>query len=323
MKSFKYILIGMGLIFGCFDLQAQQAPVFSQYMFNPLFVNPAYAGYKQQVYLQSYYRKQWTDVPGSPETFAISGDGLISDTNMGIGGHILVDRLGAQKTTGGYANFAYHLRMSNEGYMSFGMGAGLVNSKLDGSMLNPTNPNDPAVSAGDEQVLYPDLRAGVFYYNPHFFLGASADNLFSSQFNFDNGAMMVQPKTNLYLTAGTLIDISYNVALKPSILYVDDFAGPSRLDFNTFVLLGERLWLGASYRTSVNFQGDEFREMDQKRPASVVGLVEFYVNDRLRIGYAYDHNISGFSAKTFSTHDFSVGYMFPPKKVKLVSPRYF
>jgi len=117
--------------------------------------------------------------------------------------------------------------------------------------------------------------------------------------------------------------VSYNVAIKPSILYVDDFSGPSRLDLNAFVLLSERLWLGASYRSSVNLQGEEFRDDKEKRPASVVGLVEFYVNDRLRVGYAYDHNVSGFSAKTFSTHDFSIGYMFPPKRVKLVSPRYF
>ncbi|MBD8487796.1 type IX secretion system membrane protein PorP/SprF [Echinicola sp. CAU 1574] len=322
MKSLKYILIAAGILFGCYDVQAQQAPVFSQYMFNPLFINPAYAGYKQQIYLQSYYRKQWSNVPGSPETFAISGDGLLTDTNVGVGGHIMVDRLGAQKTTGGYANAAYHLRVSGEGYISFGLGAGMVNTKLDGSMLNPMDPSDPSVSTGDEQVLYPDLRAGLFYYNPYFFAGISADNMFSSSFNFDNGAVLVQPNSNLYLTAGTLIDVSYNVALKPSIMYVDDFAGPSRLDLNAFVLLSERLWLGASYRTSVNFQGEEFRD-NEKRPVSIVGLVEFYVNDQLRIGYAYDHNVSGFSTKAFSTHDFSVGFLFPPKRVKLVSPRYF
>ncbi|GGF18227.1 PorP/SprF family type IX secretion system membrane protein [Echinicola rosea] len=322
MKSLKYILIVAGIIFTCLDAKAQQAPVFSQYMFNPLFLNPAYAGYKQQIYLQSYYRKQWTSVPGSPETFAISGDGLITDTNVGIGGHIMVDRLGAQKTTGGYANTAYHLRVSNEGYLSFGLGAGLVNTSLDGAMLNPMDPSDPSVSTGNERVLYPDLRAGLFYYNPKFYAGLSADNLFSSSFNFDNGAVLVQPSSNLYLTAGTIIDVSYNVAIKPSILYAEDFNGPSRLDLNAFVLLGEKLWVGASYRTSVNLQGEEFQG-ETKRPVSVVGLVEFYVNDRLRIGYAYDHNVSGFSTKAFSTHDFSVGYLFPPKRVKLVSPRYF
>ncbi|GAB3659150.1 type IX secretion system membrane protein PorP/SprF [Echinicola sediminis] len=323
MKSFKYIIIALGMFLGCLDLHAQQAPVFSQYMFNPLFINPAYAGYKQQVYLQSYYRKQWTDVQGSPETFALSGDGLITDTNMGVGGHIMVDRLGAQKTTGAYANFAYHLRVGYEGYVSFGLGAGLVNSKLDGSMLNPSDPNDPVIAGNEEQAFYPDLRAGFYYYNPYFFAGASVDNMFSSKFNLDKGAVLVQPNSNIYLTVGTIIDVSYNLAIKPSVLYVDDFAGPSRLDLNTSFLLGERLWLGASYRSSVNLQGEEFRDQDEKRPASIVGLVELYVNDRLRVGYAYDHNISGFSAKAFSTHDFSIGYTFPPKRVRLVSPRYF
>ncbi len=322
MKSLKCILIIIGFVFASSGLEAQQAPVFSQYMFNPLFLNPAYAGYKQQVYLQSYYRKQWTNVEGSPETFAISGDGLISNTNLGVGGHVMVDRLGAQSVTGGYANLAYHLRVSREGYLSFGLGAGLVNSKLEGDMLNPLDPSDPSVAIGNEQSLYPDLRAGLFYYNPHFYTGLSVDNIFSSKFDLDNGAVLIQPTSNLYLTMGTLIDVSYNVAIKPSILYVDDLNGPSRLDLNAFVLFSERIWLGASYRTSVNFKGEEFRE-EVNRPVSVVGLVEFYVNDRLRIGYAYDHNVSGFSTKSFSTHDFSVGYMFPPKRVKLVSPRYF
>lgn len=322
MKALRYIVIAAGLLAGSLQVKAQQAPQFTQYMFNPLFLNPAYAGYKEQIYLQSYYRKQWAGVEGSPETFAIAGDGYIPDYNLGVGGHVMVDRLGAQRTTGGYANAAYHLRVSDEGYLSFGLGAGLVNSLLDGAMLNPTNPNDPVVAAGREQVFYPDLRAGLFYYNPNFFAGISADNLFSSSFKFNNGAVLLQPETSLYFTMGTFIDVSYNVAIKPSILYVDNFHGPSRLDLNAFFLLGEKLWLGTSYRTSVNYHGEEFKK-ELKRPASIVGLIAFDITDRLRLGYAYDHNISGFGVSSFSTHDISIGYLFPPDLVRLISPRCF
>lgn len=315
MKALKYIVIAASLLIGSLKAEAQQAPQFTQYMFNPLFLNPAYAGYKEQVYLQSYYRKQWAGVEGSPETFAIAGDGYIANNNLGVGGHIMVDRLGAQRTTGAYANAAYHLRVSSEGYVSFGLGAGLVNSILDGSMLNPTNPNDPVIVSGREQVFYPDLRAGLFYYNPDFFVGISADNLFSSSFKFENGAVLLQPETSLYFTMGTFIDVSYNLAIKPSLLYVDNFHGPSRLDLNAFFLVGEKLWLGTSH-------GEEFRS-DLKRPTSIVGLIAFDITDRLRLGYAYDHNMTGFGVNAFSTHDISIGYLLPPNRVRVISPRYF
>ncbi len=317
-----FILILIPIVLWTDQVYAQQVPQFSQYMFNPLFLNPAYAGYKESMYIQSYYRKQWAGIEGSPETFVVSADGKIENKKLGLGGHVVMDRIGAQRTTGAYANLSYHLQLAEEHFLSFGFGAGLVNSMLDGGLLNSGDPNDPAVPAGRDQLLYPDLKLGLYYYTPRFFVGVSMDNIFSSQMGLGDQAIIIEPVSNFYFTAGTLIEISPNLAFKPTLLYMDDFNAPARMDFSSFLLFYEKFWLGLSYRTSMNLSNRGFDD-NLQRPTALVGLIEFYVNERFRIGYAYDHNLTGFGRTNVSTHDLSVGFILPPKKVQIVSPRYF
>ncbi|MCE7056983.1 type IX secretion system membrane protein PorP/SprF [Algoriphagus sp. AGSA1] len=323
MKLFKVITLLTGcLLLSLSDSFGQQVPQYSQYIFNPVFINPAYAGYKQQLYLQSYYRKQWTGVTGSPETFAVAGDTYLEDSKLGLGGQFLTDKLGAQRTVAAYGNLAYHLRLSDTKYLSFGVGAGVVNSQLDGSMLNPDIADDPSIPASRERMTYPDLKVGLFLYDEKYYIGLASDQMLSSVVDFDRGDVMVKPAPHLYLTGGYHFDLNYNFSLVPSIMYMDDFKAPARMDINAALILNDMFWLGGGYRFGVDMPG---RDIDPglKKSTAVLGMVQVQLREGLRFGYAYDHTISGFSVGAFTTHDISIAYLFPPKRVRLVSPRFF
>ena len=323
MKLFKLITLLAGFLLLIHSHSyGQQVPQYSQYIFNPVFVNPAYTGYKQQLYLQSYYRKQWTGVTGSPETFAIAGDTYLAESQLGIGGQVLTDKLGAQRTVAAYGNIAYHLRLSDTKYLSFGVGAGVVNSQLDGSMLNPDLDDDPSIPASKERMTYPDLKAGLFLYDESYYIGIAADQMLSSVVDFDKGDVMVKPDPHLYLTAGYHLDINYNFSLVPSIMYMDDFKAPARMDINAALILNDMFWLGAGYRFGIDMPGRKFDD-GLKKSTAVLGMVQIQLREGLRLGYAYDHTISGFSVGSFTTHDISIAFLFPPKRVRLVSPRFF
>ncbi|WP_339876591.1 type IX secretion system membrane protein PorP/SprF [uncultured Algoriphagus sp.] len=323
MKLFKLITLLAGFLLLIHSHSyGQQVPQYSQYIFNPVFVNPAYTGYKQQLYLQSYYRKQWTGVTGSPETFAIAGDTYLAESQLGIGGQVLTDKLGAQRTVAAYGNIAYHLRLGDTKYLSFGVGAGVVNSQLDGSMLNPDLDDDPSIPASKERMTYPDLKAGLFLYDESYYIGIAADQMLSSVVDFDKGDVMVKPDPHLYLTAGYHLDINYNFSLVPSIMYMDDFKAPARMDINAALILNDMFWLGAGYRFGIDMPGRKFDD-GLKKSTAVLGMVQIQLREGLRLGYAYDHTISGFSVGSFTTHDISIAFLFPPKRVRLVSPRFF
>lgn len=323
MRFFKLftLLVGISLL-SCSGVLGQQIPQYSQYIFNPVYINPAYAGYKQQLFLQTFYRKQWTGVTGSPETFAVSGDGFLEDSKLGVGGQIMSDRLGAQKTNAVYGNLSYHLRLGKSQYLSFGAGAGLVNSQLDGSMLNPDQADDPSVPLSKERMTYPDLKLGLFLYDESYYFGISADQVLSSVLDLDQGDVMVQPKPHMYLTGGYHFDLNYNFALVPSLMYMDDFKSPARLDINAALVLNDTFWFGAGYRTGINMPGRDIQE-GLKKSTAAIAMVQVKLGENLRLGYAYDHTISGFSVNTFTTHDISISYLFAPKRVRLVSPRFF
>ncbi len=322
MKLFKLIFMVGALLLSVCESRSQQIPQFSQYMFNPSFINPAYTGYKQDFFLQSYYRKQWTGVTGSPETFAVSGDTFLQGTGLGVGGQLITDKLGAQRTSAVYGNLSYHLRLSDTRFLSFGLGAGIVNSSLDGGVLVPGDPSDPAIPAGREQVFYPDLKAGLFLYDEFFFIGAAAEQLVSPLLDMDNGDVYIQPVPHAYVSGGVLLDLSYTISLLPSFMYMDDFKSPARLDLNTAFIINDTFWIGGGYRMGLDVPGREIQE-GLKKSSAIIGMLQVFIGDTLRFGYAYDHAVSGFSVGNFTTHDISISYLFQPRRVRIISPRYF
>ncbi|TCC87867.1 PorP/SprF family type IX secretion system membrane protein [Pedobacter hiemivivus] len=323
----KKLMITIGICTASLLSVAQQDAQFSQYMFNGIYINPAYAGYKEQLNLHSFYRNQWTGVRGAPKTFSFAVDAIANDGNVGLALQVASDVVGAQNTLSAYANYAYRLRIgqSESSRLAFGVAAGIIQHGIDGAKLNPYDGNDPGIPVGTESVLTPDARAGVYYSDDRFYAGFSVDNLIAQYASSDDFREkgIRRPKMHYYLTAGMLFPLSEDILLKPSFLLKDDRGGPTSLDINSFVLLGNRIWIGASYRTGVSLYSKDYLQANLPKENALVGLVELFATDRLRIGYAYDHNLNKAGNFNNGSHEISIGFFFKRKSSRMLSPRYF
>ena len=304
--------------------KAQQDAQFSQYMFNGIYINPAYAGYREQLNVHGFYRNQWTGIEGSPKTTSLAVDAIANEGNVGLALQVSSDKLGAQSNLAAYANYAYRIRLNADGTsrLAFGVGAGMVQLGIDGSMLNP---NDPEYGQPKSTLntIVPDARAGVFYSTSRFYAGFSADNLVSQYINVEKYTFVPQPKPHYYLTAGMLLPINESIQLKPSFLLKDDRGGPTSLDLNAFFILAERFWLGGSYRTGVKLYSKDYLQKDLTQLNSGVAALQIFPNNNLRIGYAYDFSIGALQGYSGGTHEISVGYFFKNKNTRMLTPRYF
>jgi type IX secretion system PorP/SprF family membrane protein len=323
----KKLMITIGLCTASLLSMAQQDAQFSQYMFNGIYINPAYAGYKEQLNLHSFFRSQWTGVNGSPKSFSFAVDATANDGNVGLALQVGRDALGAQSTLSAYANYAYRLRVgsSESSRLAFGIGGGIIQHSIDGSKFNPIDENDQGIPVGAESILIPDARAGVYYSDDKFYAGFSADNLIAQYVSEDDFRQkgIPRPKPHYYLTAGLLVPLSQDILLKPSFLLKDDTNGPTSLDINSFVLLGGRIWIGASYRTAVSLYNKNNLQNNLAKENALVGMAELFATDRLRIGYAYDHNLNKTGNFNNGSHEISIGFYFKNKSVRTLSPRYF
>ncbi|MFD1257255.1 type IX secretion system membrane protein PorP/SprF [Mucilaginibacter terrae] len=320
----KRFLIFFLLILSTEALYAQQDAQQSQYMFNGIYINPAYAGYKENLNFHSYFRSQWTGIEGAPKSMSLAVDAIANNGNVGLALQISNDRLGAQTNLSAYANYAYRLRMNNEGTsrLALGFGMGVMQLGINNSLLNPNDP-EPYLATGMQSTFVPDGRVGVFYSDDKYYAGISADNLISQFINVRNRGFIAQPKPHYYLTGGALFPLSEDILIKPSVLLKDDAGGPTSLDLNTLIMFGQRLWIGGSYRTGVKLYNKTYLQNDLSRLNSFVAAVELFPLENLRVGYAYDISIGPLKGYSGGTHEISIGFYIKTQKTRMLTPRFF
>ncbi|MDQ8052306.1 MAG: type IX secretion system membrane protein PorP/SprF [Pedobacter sp.] len=296
---------------------AQQDAQYSQYMFNGLYVNPAYAGYRDATYAQAFYRSQWTGIKGAPESLSFSFDTYIEDKKIGLGVILSKDKIGAQSMLNGYLTFAYRLRLSEDpnNTLSFGLGAGILQTGLDGSLLEPGELNDIRIPTALERKTAPDLRAGLQFTMANFFVGLSVNNLFSHQANqITNAPVYLTAKSHYYLTSAAIFPLQDGLKLKPSFLIKDDWHGPASLDLNTFFIFKDAFSIGATYRTSIQIFPRKTLEEGLTKRSAIGLLMDFLVQKRFRIGYAFDYSLNQLANYEHGSHEISLGYYFSPPK---------
>lgn len=332
---FKILVVAVNLA-AAWQAHAQQNIQFTQYIFNAMSVNPAYAGYKEEWFGQLGLRSQWIGLKGAPQTGLLSIDGLIDPTpkRHGIGLQITADRLGPQSATSAYANYAFRIRLDEEDTqrLSFGIGVGITQYSLDGAVLDPVEGNDQVLPAGKISNWVPDVRFGVYYYNPKWYVGASVMDLLSGDqsnniFRWDNTTTdNIRRKRHLYVIGGALVDLSEGLRLRPSFLIKEDFKGPIGLDFNAMFIFGDRFWIGGGWRTGVTVFEREYDRVSGNRLSgrnSFSAITQLYVTPSLRIGYSYDHVVSRLSNVQNGSHELTLGITLGPVAERILSPRFF
>ncbi len=292
------------------NVTAQTEPMYSQYMYNMLGVNPAYAGNREATGLNFFQRRQWVGISGAPQTTSVSLDGAAKDNKLGWGVQFYDDKLGVEKADGVNFMLATHIQVSEKGTLSGGLSVGLMNYRID--LMNVQGrytPSDPAFYSNFNKWL-PNVGLGLYYHTDKFYAGIAIPNVLKSRlsaFDVMNSGIQKVNSTHLFFTTGYVIDVNEDVKIKPSTMIKAVGGAPIEADFNTNVWLRDVIGLGFSYRT-----GD-----------AMVGMIEAQANENLRIGYAYDMTISPLKYYNNGSHELLLRYEFGNGKSKVKSTRYF
>lgn len=332
----KAIIGGIYVILLLFSSRtfAQQNIQFSQYIFNTISVNPAYAGNKDDWYFQMAHRQQWIGMDGAPTTTQISVDGVTDPytKNMGIGAQFTSDKVGPQSAISLYANYAYRVKLdyADMSRLCLGLAIGLTRYGTDLPLI-PIDLADPTLNLETNKTNYiPDVRFGIYYYNPKFYIGLSAMDLLSGndstsvwKYNTDSTNNSIR-KIHFYLMGGTLLELSDEIKLRPSFMIREDFRGPTNIDLSALFVFDNRFWIGGSYRTG--FQLWKNYTKNSKPLAisnAVIGMVNFQISERFRIGYSYDFSLNSLSSYQNGTHELTIGWFLAGRSKRVLSPRFF
>lgn len=310
MKSIKALLIIILIACAGQSAMAQQEAMYSQYMFNMLAINPAYAGSRNVTSATALYRDQWVGMDGAPKTATFTIDAPIDNKNIGIGLQVFSDKIGITNTTGAFASYAYRIRF-NKGTLSFGIqgGASQYLADFTGVALNTGGYGDNAFSQNINKVLL-DFGTGIYYNSDRFFIGLSSPQLLNnklSDLNVQGDNSFAGQQLHLFLTTGYVFPIGTDLNFKPSVLFKGVKGAPIEADMNATLWIKDVIAFGAQYRTE----------------SSAAGLVEVQVSPQLRIGYSYDVSTTKLVQYNNGSHEIMVRYEFGYQKGKILSPRYF
>ena len=278
---------------------AQFEASYSQYMFNGLAINPAYAGSHQSLSMSIISRFQSPGVEGTPNTQTLTAHSGIKGKKIGLGLMVITDKIGVTRQTGFYGSFAYKVKFK-KATLSFGLQGGATSVRSDFSQLLIKQPGDPLVS-GDIKEIQPNIGSGVYFYSDKYYLGLSMPQMLDE---VNDNITQMKP---IILTGGYVFKLTESLKLKPNLLVRLVDQQLVEINYNMNLLIHEILWLGVSYRPT----------------SSVSGLLELQLTNQLRLGYAYDATLGDFSRADSGSHEIMLNYQLRFTKKKVVNPRYF
>ena len=309
----KKIILVMALLLSCFwvEMQAQQDPQYTQYMYNMNIVNPAYAGSRGTLSIGLLGRTQWVGISDAPKTATLSIHAPVGK-NLAAGFSAIADSYGPVNEQNIYADLSYTITTSEEGRFAFGLKGGitLFDVGLLSDIIPPqTVPGVDRLFQDDINEIFPNFGAGVYYYTDKFYAGLSAPNLLETKHLEKQSGTITRAseKMHYFFTSGYVFDLSETLKLKPSFMAKAVSGAPLSLDVTANMLFNDRLELGLNYR------------LDD----SIGGLVNFGVTPDLRIGYAYDYTTSNLGDFNSGTHEMFLLWDIDFSKKNLKSPRFF
>ena len=311
------ILVSLGLIvFTVITVKAQQDAQYTQYMFNTMSVNPAYAGSRGQLSIAALYRSQWVGLDGAPKTQTLNIQAPIRNSKLGYGVSIVNDEIGDGVVQETYfdAVLSYTIDVSVEGKMSFGIKAGGNLLNLDFNSLRNFDA-EPLNTDNIENRFSPNVGVGLYYHTNTFYAGLSAPNLFQTE-HFDNSQQeagsvqfLSKERINFYLITGYVFDLNGNLKFKPALLTKVVGGAPLQVDVSANFMFNEKFTFGAAYRWD----------------AAVSAMAGFQISDQFMLGLAYDRETTALGGTQFNDGSFEVFLRFELLRSyqRLVSPRFF
>jgi type IX secretion system PorP/SprF family membrane protein len=304
----RWMGTALGLFLGT-AVFAQQDPQFTQYMFNMLALNPAYAGSSERVSLKGLTRHQWVGFEGAPTTQTITIHSPVWHESLAIGGSLFRDSHGPITQYAFMADVAYRIFMG-DAKLAFGLKGGMT--LLQGNFLDLTTQQ-----AGDQMFQQnvnsktdPQFGFGVMYYSDRYFIGLSAPRLLRTEFyETDSLSFVSEPgqRPHYFLSGGYVFDLGTYHKFKPTFLLKAVEGAPLSFDLSANFLFFEKFWLGAMYR----------------HEDAVGALAQYHITDDFTVGYSYDYPLTIMNNFSGGSHEIMLGFEFGSKLKGVRSPRYF
>ena len=284
---------------------AQQEAMFTQYMFNGLAINPAYAGSHRTLSVTALARIQWTGVEGAPATQTLSLHTPLGNRRVGLGVQIMHDEIGVTNQTGVYNAYSYRIPFQNGGQLYFGIQAGFSSYSARFSQVSDT---DPTFAGADIREIQPNFGGGLFYHTASFYLGFSVPQLIQNTIDKHNPDSDSKLLRHYFFASGYVFSLDRNLKLKPNILVKAVAGAPVQIDLNVSLLMNEILWAGLSWRS--------FDSID--------ALLQLQLTDKFQFGYAYDFaTTSELRRINAGSHEIMINYRVIRKHSRIKTPRYF
>ena len=310
MGSIKQIIIvlGFGVMFFTNDLLAQQDAQYTQYMYNTVSVNPAYAGSRGNLSVAALHRSQWVGLDGAPVTQTINFHSPVGYNGVGLGTSIVNDKIGPTSETYFDIDFSYTVKTSDVGKLSFGLKASAHLLDIRFSELNQFAP-DQTLEQDIDNKFSPNFGAGIYFHTDKFYAGLSVPRFLQTSHFDESSLSTAQEQMNFYFITGYVFEMNPLLKFKPTVLAKVVEGAPLQIDLSANFMFNDKFILGAAYRWD----------------AAISGMVGFQLNESFLIGMAYDKEITELGSATFNNGSFEVilRYDFIKTKGYLKSPRFF
>jgi type IX secretion system PorP/SprF family membrane protein len=295
------------MLFVVIAANAQQDPGYTQYMYNTMSVNSAYAGSTGTLEATLLHRSQWTGIDGAPTTQSFTIDAPMANEKVGLGFSAINDKLGPSNELYLEGNFSYTISLAYDKKLAFGLKAGARMLNVDWTKGRYYDPMDALLNSNIENKFKPSIGAGLYLYSEKWYVGASVPSFLRGDYYDDVKEAVLSERLHYYLIAGYVFDLSENLKFKPAVLGKLVSGAPITVDLSANFLIQEKLTLGAAYRFD----------------DSVSALAGFQISKSFYAGYAYDYTVSGLQKYNDGTHEIILRYQMPKKALQIKSPRFF
>ncbi|MCO6148362.1 type IX secretion system membrane protein PorP/SprF [Flavobacterium sp. NRK1] len=303
---FKCITILCLLLLCQSTLWAQQDPQYTQYMYNPININPAYAGTRGVTSIFAIHRAQWVGLDGAPVTNAASVNAPVGK-NVGLGFSFVNDKIGPTDTNLISADFSYSFNVNDYYKLSLGLKGSIQLFNVDFTKLNIYDPSDPRFQNNITNRLTPNIGAGAYMYSDNTYFGLSVPQILQTDHYDHNDISVAKERFHVYAMAGHVFDLAYNWKFKPAALAKVVQGAPLQLDITANVLYNDKFTMGLAYRWD----------------AAVSILAGFQVTDGLFIGYTYDTETTKLAEYNSGSHEVFLRFELFRKYEKVMNPRFF
>lgn len=299
------------------NASAQYDAMFTQYMFNEMFINPAYAGSKEAMSATLLHRQQWVNFPGRPVTTSFSVHGPLMQNKMGLGLSVLSEKVGAMNRNLIYGSYAYRLKVDEKSNVAFGLMTGLDNQVNKFGSIKVSDvagaPADPMFAQNTPNVMALNFGTGVYYSSTNYYVGLSIPRLLdnTSKLSYQGTEVRVTRLSpalfTYYLTGGYVYKVNDDLRVKGTAMIKAVKNAPAQLDLGGSCLINEMIWAGLSYRSN----------------SAMSVLLGMQVNKQFLVSYSYDYGLNKIQRYSQGSHEIVLNYLFAFKGKKISSPRYF